>query len=485
MKFSEINFLTLIKSFSYPEILELENFINSPFFNTQAVLPVLFKEIIRHYPEFENENLTKENIFNAVFPDKKFNDVLLRKYISNLMKLAEDYLICKNVLGNEEKRKISLLDQFDNMNNTFFFEKHLARIEKSDHLFSKITVETFYFKHLREELKAGYFIRVNKIYEIKSCLIKSQVYILLHLLMTNTVYVNMMLIVKKTFKNTEKNNYFDEFDTAFDLIDYLEKLTDLDENEKLFISLCKIDLTLSKDHNDLKNLKEMKNIILEIADILSDNLLYTFFSHLNIYYLMNLSTNSEDLTRDFFENYKFMIGKGLYDRTGNRFINYTEYRTILNYGVRLKEIEWLEIIIEKFKDHHEEEINDSLYTYSLALINFEKKKYDVSLKLISKIKVNEVIMKLDVDLLLLLIYFDLNYVDSALSLIDSMRHFISNEKYFSNSVKENHQNFLKYYRILLMNKNNREKQDLLELRIELLKCTNLRRKYWLLEKVQS
>ncbi len=229
----------------------------------------------------------------------------------------------------------------------------------------------------------------------------------------------------------------------------------------------------------------MKNIILEIADILSDNLLYTFFSHLNIYYLMNLSTNSEDLTRDFFENYKFMIEKGLYDRTGNRFINYTEYRTILNYGVRLKEIDWLEIIIEKFKDHHEEEIKDSLYNYSLALINFEKKKYDVSLKLISKIKVNEVIMKLDVDMLLLLIYFDLNYVDTALSLIDSMRHFISNEKYFSNSVKENHHNFLKYYRIILMNKNNCEKQDLFELRNELLKCTNLRRKYWLLEKTHS
>lgn len=484
MNFSENNFITLIKSFSKKEILELEKFINSPFFNTQAVLSEIYGELIKYYPDFSGNMFRKEKLFGAVFPDKEFNDILFRKYISNLMKLAEEYLICKDTLGNEEKRAICLLDQFDNKNLTPFFERQLKKMEKNEEVNSKITVETFYFKHFREELKAGYYIKINNVYEIKSCLIKSQLYILLHLLMTNTVYANMMIIIKETFKNTENNDYFDEFNAAFDLIRYLEKFSDLDENEKIFISLCKIDFTLSKDPYNLENLKVMKTIILIMSDILSDNLLYTFFSHLNIYYMINLPLNSEDLTRDYFENHKFMVEKGLYDRRGNEFINYLEYRTILNYAVRLKEIDWMEMFINRFKDHHEEVIKDSLNKYSQALLNYERKNYDVALKYLSEIKVSEVIMKLDVDILLLLIYFDLDYIDSALSLIDSMRHFLSNEKHFSSSVKENHNYFLKYYRILLMSKHNCKTPDPDTLKFEIIQCKNLRRKYWLIDKIK-
>ena len=485
MKFSEINLLALLKNFSHKEILEFEKFIISPFFNTQNVLIDLYKALIRFYPDFSGENFSKEVIFKEVFPGKEFNDILLRKYISNLMKLAEDYLICKDTLGNEEKRAVSLLDQFDNKNLTQFFEKQLTKIEKNSVLNSRITVETFYFKHFREELKAGYFIKINKIYEIKSCLIKSQVYILLHLLLTNIVYANMMLIVKKTFKNTENNNYFDEFNDAFDLIRYLENISDLNENEKLFISLCKIDLIISKKPDDLNSLKEMKDIILRMSDILSENLLYTFFSHLNIYYLMNLSVNPEELTRDFFENYKFMIDKGLYERKGIEFINYTEYRTILNYGVRLKEYDWIEKFIHRFSDRHENYMKKDIVKYSLALLNYERKNYDAALKYLSQIKVrSEVIMKLDVDILLLLIYFDLSYLDSALSLIDSLRHFLSEEKFFSNTVLENHHNFLKFYRIILMEKNNNRNKNQSSVIHDIKNCSNLRRKYWLLEKAE-
>ncbi|MCB0727308.1 MAG: hypothetical protein KDD00_07585 [Ignavibacteriae bacterium] len=484
MDFAENNFITLLKSFTGKEINEFEKFVNSPFFNNQNSLIEILRELILHYPEFSSNNFTKKKIFSAAFPEKKFNDVLFRKYISNLMKLAEDYLVCKDILVNEEKRVISLLDQFDNKNLTPFFERQLTKIEKNKELNKKITVETFYFKHFREELKAGYYIKINKIYEIKSCLIRSQVYVLLHLLMSNIVYANMMLIVKKTFKNSENNNYFDEFNEAFDLIGYLEKISDLDENEKMFIALCRIDHLISKDPYNLNNLKDMKTLILRMSDVLSDNLLYTFFSHLNIYYLLNLSLNSIDLTKDFFENYKFMVERGLYDRKGNEFINYTEYRTILNYAVRLKELDWLENFIFRFKDKHEDDIKDSLNKYSLALLNFERKNYEVSLKYLSQIKVSEVIMKLDVDILMLLIYYELDYIENALSLIDSMRHFLSDEKHFSNTVKDNHHNFLKYYRILLMNKNNPKLQVLVNLKIEIINCTNLRRKYWLLEKIK-
>ncbi|MEZ4822801.1 MAG: hypothetical protein R2942_10420 [Ignavibacteria bacterium] len=120
----------------------------------------------------------------------------------------------------------------------------------------KISVETFYFKHFREELKSGYYIKINKLNEMEIMSYKIAGIYLLHLLMINTVYANIMIIVKRRhLKNTENSNYFDEFNKVFNLIEYLEKISDLDENEKLFVHLCKIDYIISMDPHNLKNLK--------------------------------------------------------------------------------------------------------------------------------------------------------------------------------------------------------------------------------------
>lgn len=297
----------------------------------------------------------------------------------------------------------------------------------------------------------------------------------------------MMLIIQKSFRDSDgDNDYFEKFNNVFDLIGYLEKINDLEDVEKMFISLCRIDVTIFKDPHNIDNLKLMKDIIFKMADMLSNNLLYTFFSHLNIYYLVNISRNIEELNRDLFENYKFMIERGLYISEDREFINFSEYRTILLYSLRLKEFDWAEKFIGQYKNYHNPLEKKNIIIYSMALLSFEKKDFDSSLRMISELKINDMIMKMDSDILLLLIYFEKGYTDNALSLIDSFRHYMLENKILSKDVIKNHIDFLKYYRSMLINKDSyADAADIEKIRSEIINHYNLRRKNWLLEKLDE
>lgn len=486
MNLSDINFLKLIKSFSKEEIFEFQKFVYSPYFNNQTALTRLYDEFIKFYPDFSHADLTKEKIFKSVFPEKQYNDTLFRKYISNLMKLAEDFLVCKELSSDEERKMTSLLDQYEKRQLTSFFQKQFRKTEKILSENTKINLETFYYKHFREELKASYYTRINKLHLIKNCLIKSHIYILLHMLLTNTVYTNMMLIFKKSFRDPDGDiDYFEKFNDLFDLIGYLENTSDLEEVEKLFVSLCKIDVTIFKDPHNTENLKIMREIIFKISDRLSNNLLYTFFSHLNIYYLLNISGNKGELIRELFDNYKFMIQKGLYISENREYINFSEYRTILVYSLRLKEFDWAENFINQYKNYHSPAEREKIFIYSKALLAYEKNDLDRALNLISQLKINDMIMKMDIDILLLLIYYERDYIESALSLIDSFRHYLHENQILSNDVIKNNCDFLRFYRFLLINKNkDKVSPEHEKIRDEILNHNNLRRKNWLIEKLE-
>lgn len=307
------------------------------------------------------------------------------------------------------------------------------------------------------------------------------------MLLTNTVYTNMMLIIQKSFRDSEgDNDYFEKFNEVFDLIGYLEKINDLEDVEKMFISLCRIDVVIFKDPHNIENLVIMKDIIFKMADMLSNNLLYTFFSHLNIYYLLNISVKNEELNRDLFENYKFMIERGLYISEDRGFINFSEYRTILLYSLRLKEYDWAEKFISEYKNFHNPVEKENIYIYSKALLNFEKKDFEGAMQMISVLRISDMIMKMDSDIILLLIYFEMDYIDNALSLIDSFRHYMLENKILSKDVIKNHIDFLKFYRFLLMNKNNNIKPaESDKIKSEIMNHNNLRRKSWLLEKLEN
>ena len=128
---SNSNLFKIIKTFSKEEILEFEKYVSSPIYNSQGTLIRLYRELKKFYPEFSNKELSKEKLFEKINPGKEYNDVIFRKYMSNLLKLAEGYLVYLEYQSKPEKQSINLLDQYDKRNLNSFYDKLLDQTEKN------------------------------------------------------------------------------------------------------------------------------------------------------------------------------------------------------------------------------------------------------------------------------------------------------------------------------------------------------------------
>ncbi len=483
---SNSNLLKILKSFSKDEILEFEKFVSSPVYNSQGTLVRLYAELKKFYPEFSDIELSKDKLFDKVNPGKEYNDIIFRKYMSNLLKLAERYLIYLENQTKPERQSVNLLDQFDKRNLNGFYEKLLHQTEKTDKEKKIISNESFYNKHLLEEIKVIHNVRTSKLHLMKPDLKISHIYLLMNVLLSSTVYNNMMLVNRKSFKEAEDNNFFGNFFKAFDIINYLRIQDCLEKEEKWFVELCNYDNLLMNDPYDLVNLKKMHEYLISLIPHFNKNLLYTFFSHINIFYLLNISKGADDLKRKLLDNYKLMISRELYSDGERKFINFSEYKTILYSALRIKEFDWCEEFIEKFKNFHNPGSRDNIVIYSKACLKFETGDFESSMNFLSVLNADNVILQLDKNILHLLIYYELDYYDSALSLVDSFRHFIKDNKILSNEVIENHCNFIRYYKtILRLKQNSVNSLDFEYLRKEITFHDNIRRKEWLLEKLDE
>jgi hypothetical protein len=80
------------------------------------------------------------------------------------------------------------------------------------------------------------------------------------------------------------------------------------------------------------------------------------------------------------------------------------------------------------------------------------------------------------------IFYELNHVDEALSIIDTYRHYIANNKQASVIVRNARADFLKYYHRLLMYRNGKRLYTPARLKLEVIDSPALH-KTWLIEKL--
>jgi hypothetical protein len=80
------------------------DFLHSPFHNTNKNVIKLFEYIRKFHPDYRSAKatklLTKEKMYAMLYPGKKLNDIVLRILLSDLIKLAEEFLTYQGLKKN-------------------------------------------------------------------------------------------------------------------------------------------------------------------------------------------------------------------------------------------------------------------------------------------------------------------------------------------------------------------------------------------------
>lgn len=108
--------LELIRTFSKEELLKFEDFVRSPYFNKKANVIKLFLEIKKHAPEFKDDGLAKEKLWNDIFPGKEYNYGVMKNFIHDLTWLSEQFILIEQYTGNSLQCEYDLIEAANDRN---------------------------------------------------------------------------------------------------------------------------------------------------------------------------------------------------------------------------------------------------------------------------------------------------------------------------------------------------------------------------------
>src|SRR5205085_5698573 len=125
----------------------------------------------KFYPLFDNMNFTRENVFNEMFDGKPYNDTLMRRHISDMIKMTEEYIKQVGFRKNSyECRKILLYELMARKFDPLFYH-HLNLLNEyiesqklhSNYYFQKGNYEAilvdFYLEKDHQEMITGNVIK--------------------------------------------------------------------------------------------------------------------------------------------------------------------------------------------------------------------------------------------------------------------------------------------------------------------------------------
>lgn len=486
--------IKLLKTFSPKEMMWFNQFLNSPYFNKRIMMIKLFKVLRKNYPDFEGRHFTKEEIYKLLYKKTKYNDSTFRNLMSDLLKIAQRFL---KQTGFEKKEKeiessFFLTEELFNRGEYSLYLNQINQIEKildvrnvidDEYLFSKYKIETGRFS-------------LNLLLEktIKKSIVTTES----ENLIRGIVYFICYFVIESLTRNTILFNYSNTYnikksiDTISDFLELFEfeKInTFISKNSDLKVPLIELYFKQLKAFVNIENEDnyfDFKKSLLQHSKQLGR--IENYFLHQRLIdYCVTRKTSgikcSFDIDREIFELQTLFVNKEYYKTNANSYLPFDLYRNILLNCITVKELNYMEeFIVKNSKKIIPDQITN-VENYSYAILYFQKGLYSKALNCLNKVVFDQSSFKIDMKNLQLKINYELKYYESAISIIDTYKHFINNNQLISENRKSLHNKFLSYTLQIIHFNTRSRKINLSFLESKIRKSNDIFDKEWLLEKI--
>jgi hypothetical protein len=475
--------IEILKTFSPEELKNLEKFAKGTYFNKGRDFIRLLRILKKIYPGFNNSILTKKSLHEKMFPGKKYNYQMLRNMFSGLQKICEEFIVFNRIRDDRIEFNLILSDD---LRSRMLLELASRYAGKSLKILSKAGLDGDYFRRSYEltQMKREINQSLNNSKEAIESLSEEAVYFFYFFLMETSRHIEEMSVY-----NHNLNANFEEHLT-FKLMENLnlENLTMFlsnrnYENSKI-AELFAVHIRLMMDYKNEHLFEKFRGKLRESFEELSRWGKYNMYLCLENACVRLQAVNEIKYRTTLHDIYKEQLKNNLYNYSETSHMALDMFRNIIINALRLRDFEWVEFFINNYINTLQPDYRENMYNFSFSLLYFEKGSFEESLRFITQLKYDTFVFKFDVRVLTLMIYYELNYIEEAISLLDSFRHFVSETKMISNYVREIHINFIRYYNELIKLSSD-VKTGAKEYLTEEINNSKVRNKEWLLKKILS
>ncbi len=434
--------LVLLQTFSNIEVKRFEQYLNSPFFTTNLVLPRLYHSI-------KNKKLLDKNlIWKSLALEGNYNDVRFRRLCADLHLLAQDFLALQAYKENPTVERNYLLGVLNDRN----LDKHFGGIERSTRAFqekSRYRDAEYYLNQMVLEQEVDLFA-------VKNIQLTKKVNLEEADRMLDYFYLTQKL---KNYCNALNYKNVLNLDLQLGLIQRL--IDDIEKEGYLEIPAIAIYYSILKTlllPNETTHFYQLVQLLdknghsfppVEIRDM------YIFAQN---YCIRKINLGQPEFFRELFEIYQTLLEKGIIFKNGE--LLPWDYKNIVTLGLRLKEFKWIEQFIKEFNHKLPAKFQENALTYNLANLYFSQKRYSDVIRLLSTVEYKGLYYALDGRWLLLRTYYELKEFEAMESLVESFRLFLIRNKLLSKTKQRQYLNLLRFVKRLIRlapNETNRAK----------------------------
>ena len=440
--------ISVMRTFSEKEMNLFVKWMSSPFFNTNKNLSSLCDYLAEAYPNFSDEKIEKTIVSAHVFPNEDFNDNRLRNLISDLQEQVELFLSWTNLSSKRSTQKQLLLEELNKRNLHALFESRLKESRKelddsglimTEHTLNNFLIdqEEYNFHHT---VNFGHVYKVFKFYDHEKIIRSATDLYLSHFLYYYHVQLDHETIYgKKDLRWIKLEKLADELyvetgQTNILTSAYLKTIKLLrTRNSKYYFQIKK---DLEKKQFDALVDYDKQSVITVLTN-------FAFREYLN---------GKEGFMKEILELSELALNKRVCFR--NEFISHIFFFNYVSYNITVGKIEAANRFIKKYSEFLQPHLKESTLNYSAACVLLAEKKYSEALLALSKATYDTPQRFIGIKNILLKIYFEKNDLEPISFVVDSIRHKMISETFYSDYYVEAEKNFLHHLNALLNAKNN-------------------------------
>lgn len=446
------NTLEILKTFKKEDIKNFEIFLNSPYFNSNKALAKLFKELKKFHPQYSDSKISHEFLYKKIYPGKIFSERTIKNRLTEFSTTLKNFLAIER-LKEDENTNYKLIVTELQKRKCFALSNKVITSNNKKIESAKISPEYFTHKHWLEESYHYNSIQLSEVgmFERIEFSSKKAEPVIAHFFSTFFVLLSEHITHRETtnFKS-EHNDVLFEFAKAINPEKFIEYLESTNNKYFPFLKAYYLTYKIKSSQNPEPVYKELKSIFLKHGADFEETDTYMLWAVLCETLYLKLIPADLSYKREVFELNDYFLKLGIYPNKSEEYFVPQVFENIFSAAVIESEFDWAENFIFQYGPTLHPNIQNNQINYCLGVLNFKLRKFEKSLEHLSKVDYSDIIMKINLRFYTLVNLIEMKHYESALSLIDSAKHFSSSNEKIPNYLLGHLKTALKIFKKIIL-----------------------------------
>ena len=416
--------ISLLSSLDRGELRRFGDFVHSPYFNNNEEISAFYNILQKLYPDFPTEQVSKEQIYNQLYPKASFDKKKLGYLMTDLFRLIERFLSIQRLEKEAVLLECKVLSEYMERN----LEKHYNyQLKSIVHLIEnrqESNVDQMYYKYLLADIETKYFatkhVRVfdSNLQKVADALDN---FYFLNKLKYSCEMLNRQAILSDQFSlpfMEEVQSFLSEKAQLSPLIAiYLQIYFSLlhPGDESHLDSLMR----LIREHSTAISIKELRDV-------------YLYAINFCVRKIREGKQSYVAITLELYQ--EGLANKSLYD--DKNFVSHWTYNNTVKLALRLRRFEWIEQFIQEYNNTLEHRVRADALHYNLAELFFHKRDFDQALYHLNQVQFSDINYHIGSRILLIKTFYELDDIDPLLSVLASFSVWLRRNKQISVALKK-------------------------------------------------